>query len=1169
MVAKSLDSSQRKAVVSLSTLPPYIGSGIKDGKVMYHSMQRITILTISGKDSSFGVNYLVGRRIGSIKLGGMKTRCWTPGGMFERPYYPGAIQMYQNLKKNAIFISLRSGVFRGSYYVMGMGSGIKALQTGCLGWSNMAQMLFKDYTTGKTYLDSYNLKGTRPGESELDYRNFRYSRVEVTPGAVSFRSRSYADSGAIYTVVRRKEGEGEGRLWEIYRTELNQMYLKIDTSKLNLGKTYDVNLGVSNFYKGGDFEEVGIKIQILEKLKKIGLELPPTLVKNYRAYLNGGTDKLIRCGQDFDLDKFLGIRGMVVGLDFGSKTPSGPKEGVDYIFKGRKYTIGSLNSTFLNDCEEVEDEITEDELAPFVDIDERDPSQNQLVQSSFTTNSRLMSKNEALKQGFGGLGNTNQTRAGTLLVSDLKIEGKWMMFSYQTPGSGPKTISMVYNPVNFTSGNYSKFAKKLKNGPIMTQLFSIAFIKASQDLWNLDGFEEPEVLFAVVDNGTAFKKPLVGRNGATVTTRNHQILEIYKLGRSNNISYLKRVYFKAFSDSEFVASEQKTWLMNLSPGRHFVGLGHATKNLYRFVYLEDPPRIQNKQNGGLEEPRQEDEEEIFSEVHRDEFAYKSTVQDHENDLKGVKPKRKRTERLKVSSHYDFVPKGKFEDFQFITAAYIDQKSQKLRYKELLIYANYSEGVIGVAWINPKPDDIMLKNNTETPKPLILQSQTFPISKELIGRTNHFDCKQPKIFNLSSKDYKTDFDFKPHLFYISCYFSVVGSFDYIIDYDLLLEDSMTLNFTRVLISSKLMANVVTPDGFVMKEVNRLSDAIVVKMKNIHTGISVNPEIPSQCPEIVVVYKYLEGNYPWAIYSCKDFSINDSSAMPLFASYKYDQDYIWITKTKIEEQKPQNANNQSNETQESSSSLKNQKYEQLTLSPPKEQKWLKTATEGTPEVIVDSMRLITIHQMKNSTLKLLKSLQFSDTKLTLRSLNSDKILAKLGLLNSITQTNFKIDFKGWSLLFFFIIAVTMLGVIYAFYRDLKRSESFSFLFKGKRDTKHLKHDWSFKTLYSEGYLDENVKGRVQGMILQDADDEDLGLNHVNEKNQKDGNGGDSGDSGEGDDHEDDGSSSGEWENESEDGGSDSSLEGGSVGENGVLPSYNFGDLITVEVRDHGKG
>ena len=1117
IISTSLDASNEIDSLTLDVNGPYVSS--KSGSILSHDSQRMIILKIFGQSSTFTTNFDHSSPNHKTEFQNLGVKCKIPQASYQKIYYPGVTPLSANSIKNGNLIKLMTPTFKQSYYVMGMEEGTKGLQTACLGESGLAQMLFKDLKTGKTYLDSYNLRGTRPEESELDFRHFRYSRMEVMAGAVSFTSRTYQTVGAIFTAVKNKGSEKKGITWEVYRTELNQMSLRIETSSMEVGKTYDLNLGVSDFYNAGKFAEESLKVEVLEKMKKIELELPPILSQNPKSYLSEGPDRLIRCGHEFDLDRFLGVQGMRVGLNFTSKTADGPKEGVDFIFKGRKHTINHLNNSFLDEIEHLEDDITDDDLAPFIANSDPQLTSTQPFYKFYLKRGGLKGLNLQKKQQefernqqVGGLSQLNsksrQPASGELLISDLKIEGKWMLLSYET--NNTKKLSMVYHPVNFTSEDYSKFTRTFTESSLVASYFSIGFIKVSQNPWKTDYFQDPEVFLTVVYNGTAYKKPDLRRKGKFVTTRNSQLMLIYSLKRSNKNSYLKRVFKKTLSKSDFVLSQDKTWVTTVGPGTHFIGMRHASKNIYRFMYLEDPSEAEKIAPSTLQQLEGEGKEREA--VENDDFdigdKYLSDLRTKtKHNLKTAKVEDQGTKKLTLSTSVDFTPNANYDDYQFIKAAYIDQKSGNLRYRELLIYANFTQGVLGVTWINRTKTIKNSKNGPKTSREantaqaLILKSATFAISKEHIGRTNHFDCSHPKIFNISSNHYKNgDSDLTPNHLYISCYFSIVGSFDYIIDYELSLDPATTQNFTNVFVSSKIKTKVVTPDGFVMDEVTRLLGAIVVKMKNLDEEIRIDPKHPKSCPQIVVVYKLSEGSYPWVIYSCKDFNISDSGVNPLYASYHYDHYYLWVTKSRIKIGGTQLPKSKAKLIQRRTDTTKNQKYFKFggnnsEISQRRDSG--RNELGDSNDVIESAIKVISVHQMKNSTLELLKSLPFEKMQLTLRSLNSHKILANLGLLTSITETNYKIEFEGGRPAFFFLIFLVMLGIVYTLYKDLNRTKSFSYMFKGATNTNDLEYDWSFMTIDSEGNKDMVRRATQNGMILLDSDDEDLAdLNEIEE-------------------------------------------------------------------------
>ena len=236
-------------------------------------------------------------------------------------------------------------------------------------------------------------------------------------------------------------------------------------------------------------------------------------------------------------------------------------------------------------------------------------------------------------------------------------------------------------------------------------------------------------------------------------------------------------------------------------------------------------------------------------------------------------------------------------------------------------------------------------------------------------------------------------------------SATGAFDYLTEYtfDISRDDHQPL------VLSKLIGKLVTPDNFQTLRSEAMPGIVISKMLNTDHYVQIDPQNPSKCPYIVVVYRPEITTYPWAVYSCEDLNINSEAQHPRFSAFRFKKDgYLWVERNPI-----------------------NPTAEQPELS----------------VLDLSNISMITVHTVKNTTIEFKRFLNFSDISVTLKTLNGNKILKSLGLLTSSFLVPFEFIF-GWSpWVWFPVMGFGMILVMYyGIAKDLMNRKIFKILFGG---------------------------------------------------------------------------------------------------------------------------
>ena len=616
--------------------------------------------------------------------------------------------------------------------------------------------------------------------------------------------------------------------------------------------------------------------------------------------------------------------------------------------------------------------------------------------------------------------NPENPKSNFLYIEHLEVEGRWMFVQHRTSQDTNSSLAIIFDPVNFTKGTRSGFSKKFDRTKPSKSMFKLKYFKASQDLWTLDEFGDPEVYLMLVYSGIAesYTYKNVSSNGRVeMKTFGYQLVSYFKLGRSKKGTYLR------FRKSMKVSLEdiELTWGTHfsaaLSKGIFFGGILPSVGTGFRFVFFDD---------------RQES----------------SLSQKSERAGGGVLPAGVAVENVVYQPSY------LNEGYQFVKGATVN-KFGVLEFIPVLIYADFETETIGVSYIRKDP---------ESGKAEVVRSKMFAIHTQPIGQAFKIECGPERRFNVSADQLGVK-DLKPNHVAFSCFYSVIGSFDFLIRYELLLDQNFGKNETNVLVSSRMVYNIVTPDSFRDQSIQTIPGSVILKMYNEDLDIKIKESIPSQCPRIVVVYKADEDNYPWAIYSCKDLNITNNEPLPLITTYYYDLDYLWITKTifKLEEDDPK--------TNSLASIFSQQSPQSGLYSTTK-------LVEGTQKTKISrkEFSVITVHGIKNSTLIFLREFSFENVSITLKSLNQNIMLTKLGMITQILQTPFILSSPPNKFWFFLLILIGISVVCYIQCQDLSRTKLWRYLIPSSKipalDIENESNGQNWENMMLEGDEDEDL-------------------------------------------------------------------------------------------------
>ena len=248
---------------------------------------------------------------------------------------------------------------------------------------------------------------------------------------------------------------------------------------------------------------------------------------------------------------------------------------------------------------------------------------------------------------------------------------------------------------------------------------------------------------------------------------------------------------------------------------------------------------------------------------------------------------------------------------------------------------------------------------------------------LVAQTRFIDCGSTRRYTQNSDKTRL----KPNQVRFKCYISATGAFDYLTEYIIDITKDLT-----PLISNKVISKIYTLKGFFSDGMEALPNTLIVRMSNINPLIKINDYDVTKCPYIVAVYRTNITQYPWTIYSCKDLRIKSNTQKPHFTSFRYQgENFLWI---------------------ESRAPLPDSSLQKLMNSDLKQ------------------IKIISQRSIHNSTIRFLKNNDFSNLQLTIKTLNGNLMLKRLGLLNGMFMTEFTID-PMISPIYWY----TFLGIIFA--------------------------------------------------------------------------------------------------------------------------------------------
>ena len=285
------------------------------------------------------IGYVVGGYFNQL-ASSFVARCYTQNAVFYKPHYVGSFQQQGNQFENSSMFLLMDGSTERSIVHLQTRENLRPLQTECVKGSPAALLLMVDQRTKVKFLDVYQApSGTISG---MDFREYRVSRITLPSDAKNVYSTYYKEKKQLYTFVDREsdkstekeknqQNEGLGSVL-IYRTILEDIFIPVDTNNLNATGLKNLTFRISDFYDNGDPGiEKKVLLDIIEP-KKQRFELP--VVKDIEKYPK------LKINQKIDLDQFLGVSGSIADVEFNP--PASIKEGVDYIFEGRKHAISKL-----------------------------------------------------------------------------------------------------------------------------------------------------------------------------------------------------------------------------------------------------------------------------------------------------------------------------------------------------------------------------------------------------------------------------------------------------------------------------------------------------------------------------------------------------------------------------------------------------------------------------------------------------------------------------------------------------------------------------------------------------------------------------------------------------------------------------------------------------------
>ena len=265
------------------------------------------------------------------------------------------------------------------------------------------------------------------------------------------------------------------------------------------------------------------------------------------------------------------------------------------------------------------------------------------------------------------------------------------------------------------------------------------------------------------------------------------------------------------------------------------------------------------------------------------------------------------------------------------------------------------------------------------------SVPFALFTDIVVGTHLIDCEPFRDSNASA--YQIN-NLGPNLVRIQCVIGADGAFNYVTQYTF----DVSKTDQKPLVFSNLTAKIVSPDSFRTLQMEILPGTIVSKLANKDPYVTIDYKNASMCPYLIVVYKTNISMYPWAVYSCDDLNIKSQGDLPRFTSYRYSGDnFLWIDR---------------------------------------KMQLVGVSEHSITTLDLSKINIVSSHTMKNTSIKFLKAFDFSHINMTLKTLNGNTMLKKLGLLSSSFMTPFHFSFhiSRWILFPLMFLAFAIISYIY---------------------------------------------------------------------------------------------------------------------------------------------
>ena len=265
------------------------------------------------------------------------------------------------------------------------------------------------------------------------------------------------------------------------------------------------------------------------------------------------------------------------------------------------------------------------------------------------------------------------------------------------------------------------------------------------------------------------------------------------------------------------------------------------------------------------------------------------------------------------------------------------------------------------------------------------SVPFALFTDIVVGTHLIDCEPLREANAAAYQINT---LGPNLVRIQCLIGADGAFNYITQYTF----DVSKTDQKPLILSKLVGKIVSPDSFRTLQIEALPGTIISKLANKNPYVKVDFKNPSMCPYLILVYKTKISIYPWAVYSCQDLNILSQGDLPRFTSYRYNGDNILWVDRKIQ--------------------------------------IMGYNRDSIANLDLSKMSMLTAHTMHNSTIQFLKAFDFNYVNITLKTLNGNTMLKRLGLLCSSFMTPFQITFSLSPWIWFPLMLLALAAISYIY-------------------------------------------------------------------------------------------------------------------------------------------